>query len=144
MRRKWCTVLLIAILLIMTGCATNAIDTSASDGQTYDESARETGDYTYDDVISSYNEGWDEASEEVFMNHDDLYYDDYQYSIDDYEGCAYGEPYIDESYPDTEYPYTDENIEDAHDQGREAALDEIFCDTDVLCYGEERYYRDDY
>ena len=146
MKRIFPLVILIALLVIFSACSTNATDTNNDEASVSSESyvSEETGEYTYDDLIDSYYQGWNDACDEVFWDYTELYYDDYQYSYYDYIDNADGEPDIYETYEGTDYPYIESDISDAYNQGREYALDTMFSDTEVLCYGEDRYYRGDY
>nr|WP_315021888.1 hypothetical protein [uncultured Aminipila sp.] len=94
-----------------------------------------TGEYTYDDIYDAYCDGWNEACEEVFCDYDELYYDDYMYCLEDYYDFVDGEPWLDESYSDTELPYIESDYEEAYLQGRESALETIFCDTRCFVLG---------
>lgn len=127
---------MIAMMMFLCNCSNDVYNERPS--------VEETGDITYSELESSYTDGWNEACEEVFSDYSELYYDGYQYSFDDFYDYVDGSPSIYESYPDTDYPYVAADEDEAYYQGREAALDTIFWDTDVLCYGEDRYYRSDY
>lgn len=146
MKRIFTLVILITLLMTFSACSPDVNGTNyckaniSSVCDTYEES----GEYTYDDLMDSYYQGWNEACDEVFRDYKELYFSENQYSYYDYKDNAHGEPDIDETYEDSEYPYIESDISKAYNQGREYALDTIFLDTEVLSHGEECYYRGDY
>lgn len=151
MINKVLLVILVILPLVFTGCTRDSVSSNLNRQEYKEESTNgffsvheETGDLSYSDIEDAYVNGWNDACDEVFWYRDDLYYDGYQYSYYDFYDYVDGSPYVEESYPDTDYPYLYGDEEISYRQGREAALDTIFWYTDVLCYGEERYYKSDY
>lgn len=136
-------IILAIVMLLLSGCSTGSNyygDYEESENQVIEEDYI----YTEDDLEDSYAEGWNAMCEEVFSSYEILYYNDVAYSLDDYYD-SFNTPNFNDilGSADGEY-YSYDNLLEAYDQGKQEALDSIFIDTDVLCYGEERFYKYDY
>ncbi len=137
-------IIIIAIIMLMlTGCSTGS-NYYGDYSENEIEIVEEEYIYTLEDIEEKYAEGWNNLCEEVFSSYDVLYYSDVAYRLDDYYNTFDTPILIDiVGSADGEF-YNDDNLQEAYDIGKQEALDSIFIDTDVLCYGEERFYKDDY
>lgn len=136
-------VIVAIIMILLTGCSSG----SNYYGD-YSENEREIIEeeyiYSLEDLEEKYADGWNSQCEDVFSSYEVLYYSDVAYRFDDYYS-SFDTPMLNDivGSADGEY-YNDVNLQEAYDIGKQEALDNIFVDTDVLCYGEERFYRYDY